>query len=721
MFGIDNYLHFSGALVYVALGVYVLVGLLAIAGQILQDRRAVVAARNGLITATLLLLGACAGLMAAFVNGEYHVEYVFNYSERGLPVGFKLCGLWAGLNGSLLFWSALLAILGSIVGLQYRKEAEHPVGRRLEPNVYVVFAVIQIFFLIVIGFAANPFAELQDVMGAAHFAQRFPNGVPDGAGMNPQLQTYWMQIHPPCLYIGWVIFTVPFAFAMASLLSGDQGTYWIRKVRRWTLVGWMFNTTGIILGGMWAYETLGWGGYWAWDPVENASFLPWFSATAFLHSVMVQERRGMLRIWNVVLICVTFLLTIFGTYLTRSGIVSSVHAFASGSVGDIFFGLLLSVLFACIVLIAYRYRDLRSASTIDNVSSREAVFVLNNGILLAIAAAIGVLTLWPKISHEWFGRAITVGPPVFNTVTTPLFAVLLLLTALGPGLSWLRTSARSARRNLLLPSLLAVPCAALVQYCVVLIRGEHAPAIPGFEHFYPVGVINYCAFFAILVVVQDFLRTSRNRARRRKEPWLASAVQVAVTANRRYGGYTVHVGLAVMAIGIMCSGVFKEENSLTLSRGETKRWQGYEMTLQDVTYDTTSYVYRQEKIALDVKIGYSPATATDGSVTGALPADWTDNRASRTLYPERRSYPRTPQRPEPIDLRNPVIWHQPTEDLYVFYTQVAPGNGDAGRFKFHVHRNPLIQVVWAGFLLMVLGGIWAALPMARQRRTGLSD
>lgn len=712
MLGIDNYLHFSRGLIYVALGTYGIAVILSIWGQLLRDRRAIVASRHAIVAATPLLLGACAGLMTAFVRGEYHVEYVFNYSERGLPLGFKLCGIWAGLNGSLLFWSALLAILGAIVGIQYRKEAEHPVGRRLEPNVYVVFSFIQIFFLVVIAFAANPFWELSEKMGAAHFAQRFPHGVPDGAGMNPQLQTYWMQIHPPCLYIGWVIFTIPFAFAIASLFSGDQGNYWIRKVRRWTLVGWMFNTTGIILGGMWAYETLGWGGYWAWDPVENASFLPWFSATAFLHSVMVQERRGMLRVWNVVLIAVTFILTLFGTYLTRSGIVSSVHAFASGGVGDIlFYGLLLPVVAVSLGAIVYRYRDLRATSSIDHVASREAVFVLNNAILLAIAAAILILTLWPKISNDWFGRAITVGPPVYNMVTTPLFAVMLLLTAIGPGLGWLRTSWRSARRNFTGPALLALPSAAVVQWCVVVIRGEHAPPIPMTDHIYPVGVINYFAFFAIYVVSWDLLRTACQRSRRRSEPYVASIVMILTTANRRYGGYMVHAGLSLMAIGIMCSGVFKEENSITFSVGETKQWQGYEMTIKKVSIDSESFVYRQEKVELEVKSGYAPM--------GAAANGWEDTRTTKTLFPERRSYPATAQRPEPQELRNPVIWHRPTEDFYVFYEQVDRTN--SGKFKFHVHRNPLIQVVWGGFLLMVLGALWAALPMGRKRRVGLSD
>ncbi|MGE3166055.1 MAG: heme lyase CcmF/NrfE family subunit [Planctomycetota bacterium] len=704
MAGFDTYLDFARALVLVSGALYFLTMALSVAAQLLSDRRLVVAARRGIVLGSLCTVGAAAGLVVAFVRGEYHLNFVFNYSERGLGLGYKLAGLWAGLDGSLLFWSALLGVVTSIVAIQYRREDDHPVGRRLEPNVYLVFAAVQLFFTAILAFVANPFWELRRVMGDERFFTQFPNGlIPDGAGLNPLLQNYWMQIHPPCLYLGWVTYTVPFAFGIAALISGEQGKYWVRKVRRWTLIGWLFNGVGVVLGGLWAYEVLGWGGVWAWDPVENASFLPWLSATAFMHSIIVQERRGMLRNWNAFLVCLTYFLSIFGTYLTRSGIVSSVHAFASGSVGNWFFGLLMTVMVVSLVLLAYRWSKLRSDHQIESLLSREAIFVLNNLVLLAITFATMYLTLYPKMSNDWFGEPFTVSVPVYNRVVMPAFVALLLLTAIGPQLGWIRTSPKHLFRHVIVPALVSVPVAFGMVGFVSAIRGDEAGPVPLSEQFYPAGLVYFASAFIITSLGYEILRTARSRAQRRREPLPLAVTVLMVKNNRRYGGYIVHAGLALVATSLVSFGIFKEERRALLSVGETTAFSGYEVTLRDVLQDRQgvderhgSYVYDRYRLDLEVK--------RDGVPLG-------------NLYPEKRVFPvRLPTRMAPQTSTEVEIVRGPLEDFYVYYET----NEAQNQFKLTFFRNPLFWVLWCGLLVMVAGALWALLPMGG-KRVGLSD
>ncbi|MFQ5653927.1 MAG: heme lyase CcmF/NrfE family subunit [Planctomycetota bacterium] len=690
-----GYLEFSRGLVLLALGLNVLVVGLVLVGYLLRDRRFVLGARNALIAAGVVITGAACGLIAGFLAGAYDREYIFNYSERGLPLGYKIAGLWAGLDGSILFWAMLLGILSAIVAIQYRREERHPVGRQLEPHVYLVLSVVQLFFLVVIGFVADPFSTLQDVLGA-DFARRFPHGIPaDGAGLNPLLVNYWMQIHPPSLYVGWVIYTIPFAYGIAALIAGEQGGYWIRKVRRWTLIGWLFNTSGLIMGGLWAYEVLGWGGYWAWDPVENASFLPWFSSTAFLHSVMVQERRDMLRSWNAFLVALTFFLSIFGTYLTRSGIVSSVHAFASGEVGNWFLGFLLLVAFASLFLLAFRYRDLRSPHRIENVLSREAIFVLNNMILIATAASIVILTLWPKISQDFFHRAITVSVPVYNMVTLPQFAVLLFLTAIGPGMGWISTTRRNLARNFAASALVSLPLAAAVQWLMAALHGGEDRSIPWSEHIYPAGIFNYLSWFIIITLLLEVWRTAGSRASRRGEGMLASFMMISMKNNRRYGGYLVHVGMALLCIGVVSSSVFKVTRKEMMREGETRDIGRYEVTLKRSLTDPGGPVYGIHSLEIELR---------------------KDSRTVATLLPEKRRYHKREQ------VVTEVAIHQfPLEDFYLYFDAAEKTDAEGGDlYDLTFYRNPLIGLVWLGWLTMIAGGLWAALPMGR-RRVGLSD
>lgn len=704
MWEIETYLDFSQALVFVAFGIYAVTIALCIAGQLLKDRRIVIAARRGILLGATMVVGAAGGLVVGFVRGEYHLNYIFNYSERGLPLGYKLAGLWAGLDGSLLFWSSLLGIMTAIVAFHYRREGEHPVGRQLEPNVYLVFAVIQLFFLTVLAFVANPFWRLRDVLGDDRFFAQFPNGlIPDGAGLNPLLQNYWMQIHPPCLYIGWVTYTIPFAFGIAALITGEQGKYWVRKVRRWTLIGWLFNSVGIVLGGLWAYLVLGWGGVWAWDPVENASFLPWLSATAFLHSIIVLERRNMLRNWTTFLVCLTFVLSIFGTYLTRSGIVSSVHAFASGNVGNWFFGFLLTSIVLSGVLLSYRFFVEKAENKIQSIVSREAVFVLNNLILLAMAAAGVFLTLYPKISNDWFGAAFTVSVPVYNVVFTPFFVALLLFTAIGPQLAWIRTTSSALIRHLLYPALIALPLGGGLLHLVNSIRGPEAAPISIWSQIYPAGVVYFASAFIFVSLAYEVFRTAGHRSRRRQEPLPLSLMVLAVKNNRRYGGYIVHLGIALVAISMVSFGVFQEERRVPLQTGKQVAFSGYEVTLKDVLYDKQgtneefgTYVYDRQRLELDV------------SYKGEHLA---------TLHPERRSYPATRTRPEPTSTTEVEILRRPSEDFYVYFESTP----EEGVYRLNFYRNPLFWVLPFGLLVMIAGSLWAVLPMGRRRRVGLSD
>jgi cytochrome c-type biogenesis protein CcmF len=392
------------------------------------DRLGETARRAGIAAFAIVLLAAVVLVTAAFQN-DFSIAYIFHHSNRDLPAPYKFATLWSGQEGSLLFWSLLLATYGLVLRLRYK------VDPRLFAYASVVIAAVQVFFLLLLNFAAHPFALMQGTL---------PD---DGAGLNPLLQYPEMVIHPPMLYLGYVGFTVPFAFALGALAMRYPGEKWIHITRRWTMVTWGFLTCGIFLGAHWAYRVLGWGGYWGWDPVENASLMPWLTGTAFLHSVMMQEKRGMLKVWNMWLIFTTFGLSIFGTLLTRSGLVNSVHAFAQSSIGNWFTGFLGIVLAVCLFFYIKNASHLRSEHKLESLISRESSFLFNNLLLLLACFTVLWGTLFPKLS-EWIqGNKVTVGPPFFNRVNIPVALLLLLLTALGPLLAWRRTSFDSLKRN----------------------------------------------------------------------------------------------------------------------------------------------------------------------------------------------------------------------------------------------------------------------------------
>src|SRR5216684_2358306 len=388
----------------------------------------VVSARHAIWAMCAMVTIAVVTLWAGLMRSDFSLEYVAAYSSTTLPTVYKFTSLWGGQQGSLLFWTWLLSIFTSIAAFQNRRR-----NPEIAPYALAVLAGVAIFFLFMLNFVTRPFDLLATIPA-------------EGSDLNPLLQNYWMAIHPPSLYTGYVSATVPFAFGAAALMTGKLDDAWIRSTRRWAIFSWFFLTLGNMFGARWAYEVLGWGGYWAWDPVENAAFMPWLVMTAYLHSVMIQERKDMLKVWNVVLVLLTFALTIFGTFLTRSGVISSVHSFTQSGLGPFFIGFLVFVLLVAGGLLAYRLPELRTRATMESFLSREAAFLFNNLVLVGIAFAVFWGTVFPVLSEWVRGVKITVGPPFFNRVNAPLGLVLLFLAGVGPAIAWRRASPRNLRR-----------------------------------------------------------------------------------------------------------------------------------------------------------------------------------------------------------------------------------------------------------------------------------
>src|SRR3989475_335656 len=518
-------------LLAVALSAYsFLAGLLALlrpgAGS---ERLGETARRAGIAAFAVVLLAAVVLVIAAFQD-DFSIAYIFHHSNRDLPAPYKFATLWSGQEGSLLFWSLLLAAYGLVLRLRHKTDT------RLFAYASAIIAAVQVFFLLLLNFAAHPFALLTGTLPA------------DGAGLNPLLQYPEMVIHPPMLYLGYVGFTVPFAFALGALIMCYPGEKWIHITRRWTMVTWGLLTCGIFLGAHWAYSVLGWGGYWGWDPVENASFLPWLTGTAFLHSVMMQEKRGMLKVWNMWLIFATFMLSIFGTFLTRSGVVSSVHAFAQSSIGTWFVVFLSIILVVCGVFYVMNHEHLRSEHRLESLVSRESSFLFNN--LLFVVACFAVLwgTLFPILSDWVQGHKITVGPPFFNRVMIPVALLVLLLTAVGPLLCWGKTSVDSLKRNFLWPTIGALAIAAFL-IATPVSWGSPFGMRPWHDisYLYSLMAITLSALVAF-TVISEFIRGGHVISRHTGQNLFASMCHLAHRNTRRYGGYIVHFGVILIII-----------------------------------------------------------------------------------------------------------------------------------------------------------------------------
>ena len=626
-----------------------------------SDRLTETARRAGIAVFGTVLLASFLLVIAAF-SDNFSVAYIFHHSNRDLPAPYKFAVLWSGQEGSLLFWSLLLSGYGFVLRLRYKTDPA------LFSYASVVIAAVQVFFLLLLNIAAHPFAILEG---------QIP---PDGSGLNPLLQYPEMVIHPPMLYMGYVGFTVPFAFALGALIMRYPGEKWIHITRRWTMVTWGFLTIGVFLGAHWAYSVLGWGGYWGWDPVENASLMPWLMGTAFLHSVMMQEKRGMLKTWNMWLVFLTFFLSILGTFLTRSGIISSVHAFAQSSIGW-WFGIFLILIFATfLAFYVANHSHLRSEHKLESIISRESSFLFNN-LLFTIACFVVLWgTFFPLISEAVQGSKVTVGAPFYNNVAVPVALLLLLLTAVGPLLAWRRTSFESLKRNFMWPSV-----GALGLGLVMILLGVRP--WKDVSYFYSL-MAAMLAALVIFTVISEFIRGGRVIAQ--KTPGLSlfgSMLQLYHRNTRRYGGYIVHYGVAIVVIGILGT-PFNRDAEKEMGFGDKINIGPYTLVCQSYTQDDNPN-YSNEWAILNVFKG---------------------NEQITTMYPERRLYKASSQ-PQTI----PRIYPTYAQDLFLvrdLYVVYEGRNEDTGRPIIKAHLNPMVPWIWTGLLIMIFGTITALVPNA---------
>jgi cytochrome c-type biogenesis protein CcmF len=630
----------------VALGLAVYGGLAAGIGAKTGRLALVESAQHAALGVFALVTSCFALLTYAFLTFDFSVRYVATNTNLGTPFYYRITGVWGALEGSIILWSWMLALYTIILIVRHRVGA-----RELYPWALATMLGILAFFLLVMTVAAPPF-------------QRQTPVPPDGRGLNPLLEDTGMITHPVALYLGFTGFTVPFAFAMAALITGRIGDTWLTLTRRWTIVAWYFLSLGLLIGGWWSYHVLGWGGYWAWDPVENAAFMPWLTGTAFLHSVMIQERRRMLRLWNISLVILTFGLTLFGTFLTRSGVIASVHAFTQGSIGILFLSFLALVLLTALGLVAWRWETIRSEGELDSVVSRESAFLLNNVLLVAAAFTVFFGTVFPLLSEAVRGVKVSVGAPFFNQVNIPLFLSLVFLMGVGPLIAWRRASLDNLKRNFLWPVVLGIVAAA-------------ATFALGVRSFLAVLTFATTVFVAVTIVV-DFTRATRARLRL-GESLLPAMGRLLVRHNRRYGGFVVHLGILIIALGVMGSHAWSVQTETTLRRGETAELAGYRFRFNGLTAVEESNHF---KVVGDF-------TVSNGRVLGVL-------RPAKKFYPQEQA---------PIAYVDYRLGLR--EDLYLVLGDFAR-DGSQATIKLQVNR--LVSWIWIGGFVLTLGALLAILP-----------
>ena len=601
------------------------------------------------LVAGLMTVGT-AVIVHAFVTNDYSIKYVQHYSDSVQPFIYKLTSYWGGLDGSIMFWVFLLAVFGSLA--VYVNRERH---RELMPYVVAIISMVQMFFLFLMVIHKNPFDT---------YLVTAPT---DGKGLNPLLQNAYMAIHPPSLYVGFVGMTIPYAFGMAALITGHLDDSWLRAVRRWTMVSWLFLSFGLTLGMIWAYEVLGWGGYWGWDPVENAGLLPWLTATAFLHSVMVQERRGMLRVWNVTLVVVTFFLTIFGTFMTRSGVVQSVHAFGEDrQLAWLFTVFMVAILTVSFGFIVYRLPLLRARHELDSWVSREAAFLANNWVLLFAAMFVLFATMFPTLSEAVTGERLTVGPPFFNKWMLPIGLILLFLTGVGPLLAWRKSTLANLRDQFLWATLAAV----------VVPLGLAFAGVP----FWPAGLNFALCAFVFATIGQEFLRGAGVRKGATGTDYVTAMVGLVARSKRRYGGYIVHLGIVLMFFGFTGE-AFKVDEQVLLKPGQQTKIGHYELRNDGV------------KITDD---------GQKQMITGHLTV-LRDGREIDKAYPAKWFYRKHEQEP----VSQVAIRRSAAEDLYIVMPGFEPQDQTV---TLQVVINPLVDWIWVGFGVLALGTMIALLP-----------
>ena len=646
----------AALMISLALAVYA-----ALAGTLAareRRRRLALSAQNALVAGLASTLVASGVLIAALVRHDFGFTYVAEHSNRTLPLGYTLSAFWSGQEGSLLLWLLILTAYGAAAVFLTRRRAPG-----LIVWVVPVLAVIEAFFAFMLVAVASP------------FQQQAPTS--DGLGMNASLQNPYMMAHPPLLYLGYVGLSVPFAFALGALLSGRTDELWIVLTRRWTLAAWTFLGVGQLLGAKWAYETIGWGGYYGWDPVENAALMPWLAATAFLHSVMVQEKKGMLKVWNMLLVILTFGLSLFGTFLTRSGVINSIHSFAQSPIGGWFIGFIAIVVGVSLSLFFWRLPLLRSKTKLESIVSREATFLYNNLLLVAFCLAILWGVVYPLVSEAVTGQSVTVSRPYYDFFLRVFGLPLLLLMGIGPLIAWRRASLGSLGRTFLWPLATALATGGAL---VAAGAGSSTPGLLAYTF----------SVFVISSIVLEFVRGTSARRALDRTGWLPAFGRLVSRNRRRYGGYIVHAAIVLPVIGVAGSSAYQtiSEPAKPLRPGQSMQIDGYTLTYQGVSQQRTTNAI-EARALVDVRRGsdhvgqlapgqnqYFPAAGLFSTVA-AIHHDWLTG-----------------------------------EDLYVVANKINPD----GSAYFKVFVKPLVNLIWLGGLVFILGSLIAMWPDAREER-----
>src|SRR5574341_574188 len=624
--------------------------------------------RAMLLTWPLLTLTAGI-LIYLLVNNHYEVQFVYEVTSRSMPTYLKVTAWWGGQAGSLLFWSWLMSAFASLVTLRKWDR-----DREFLPWVIVVACVTMAFFIGMNVFFENPFAQLyQTFDGVAAHTFQPANSVlftlQEGRGLNPLLRHPGMVIHPPMLYLGFVSFVIPYAFALAALITGRTDDRWIRLTRRWALWAWLFLSFGLVLGGRWAYDVLGWGGYWGWDPVEIAAFMPWLTGTAFLHSVMIQEKRGMFKHWNMLLVILTYDLVIFGTFLTRSGVLSSVHAFAQSAIGPLFFGFIGLTLITSVALLIYRWGKLKSETQMTSMLSREALFLLNNLLFMSILVVCFWGVIFPLISELFTGQKVTVGPPFYERATAPLFATLMLLMGIAPLSAWGQSTVKTIGRAIWKPTLGAI----IVTAVLFATYTQNWMALIGF----------FLIALVLLVTLYEYWRGAYARQRGQGENIFTAFWTLTGRNRRRYGGYIIHLSMMFMAVGILGIEIFQVETQGRIGVGESLNLSNYTITYRNLaSWDNNPKGVNYTRAVVDVY--------RNGIYLGELHPRkdyYYDSQQAMTIPGERAT------------LR---------DDLYVLLIDWEPASTTGATFKIFV--NPLVNWLWLGSLIFLVGVIIAAWP-----------
>jgi cytochrome c-type biogenesis protein CcmF len=618
-------------------------------GVAIRGPNLALAARNAVVANAALLTVASGTLLTAFLVHDFSIRYVADHSSRDMPRGLVAAAFYSGQQGSLLYWAWTFALFGAIVALRHDVRSTPSM-----PYVLAALSAVTGFFTFLMSFISSPFERLAPVP-------------PDGLGLNPLLYDYGMLIHPPMLLAGYMSWGIPFAFAVGALASGRLDNEWLALTRRYSLIAWGILGLGNLLGGWWAYRVLGWGGYWGWDPVENSAFMPWLLGTAFIHSIMIQERRGMLKVWNLVLILTTFYLCLFGTFIVRSGIIQSVHSFAQSAIGPYFLWFLTAVVVSTLGLLFWRLPLLRSENRLDSSLSREAAFLLNNLLFLALVFAIFWGTIFPLVAEAVQGARITVGPPYFNQVASPIMLTLIALMGLGPLLPWRRTTVGTLIETILAPVGVGL-CFALIVAVVV-----------GFDRTLAIVTFGTCAMVAA-AVLQEFTRGTVARSRATGESALTALWGLTRRNNRRYGGYVVHIGIVVMTAAVAGSSYYQLEREAKLNPGDTVDIGDYRLQYLGLS-ERREPGYRAVEARLDV---------------------YASGRPAGTLVPEKRFHRNFERQPS----TEVAIRTTPLDDLYV----VLVGWEETGAASFLIYVNPLVVWLWIGGALSIAGGVFSFWP-----------